>query len=111
MGVGRGCSIGGCAGWNLDRAVPIGKDATQRAFGCVELSANDGSTHDLDGVTGFSFHRLVVFKPIEQVCRFVEPVKATRAISEADVYAIRTSIKQLDVMECYGHWRSPGNCN
>jgi hypothetical protein len=44
MGIGRGCSIGGCAGWNLDRAVPIGEDATQRALGCVELSANHGST-------------------------------------------------------------------
>lgn len=56
VGIGRGCSIGGSAGWNLDRAVPIGEDATQRSLGCVELSANHGSTHDLDGVVGFSSH-------------------------------------------------------
>jgi hypothetical protein len=28
VGIRRGCSIDGCAGWNLDRAVPIGEDAT-----------------------------------------------------------------------------------
>ena len=55
MGMGRGRSVGSRVGWILDRAVPIGQDAAQRALGCVALSPNDCGTHDYDGVVRFSF--------------------------------------------------------
>ena len=56
VGMGRGCSVGSCAGRILDCAVPIGQDATQRALGCVELSPDDCGTHDSDGLAGCAFN-------------------------------------------------------
>ena len=49
-------SIRGCAGWILDRAVPIGQNASQRAPRCVELSPHDRRPHDSDGVVGCAIH-------------------------------------------------------
>src|ERR1700722_11002513 len=50
------CSIRGCAGGILDRAVLIGQDATQRTPRYVELSKGDGGTHDSDGVLCCAIH-------------------------------------------------------